>query len=290
MVLLIKILFNLQLFRQTSAKRILKLSNQNIVILPVFIARLLVKMTLIQLILQLRPLLVHEIQRNAFCSLAKQITNNQQYVKPIQIDIHRHYKKEQKAGSRDAGKKQRVEEPTTPSDQLSQMVDINKYNAEMKIVIDEFQQDCSKLSSLQSSPGSVETIMVKASGKTCQLQEIAKITKTPKTINIDLNAHPDRLKGTLHALAKVLGCKPNLRGNKIFIPTDKLNRTHTFVKDNQLLFVECRNKIKNIQTDFIRSVQNNTKIPPDHAMAIRDQLIAIADRYVLKANKMCNKK
>lgn len=250
-------------------------------------------MAVIQLFLQLRPLLVNDVQRNVVCLLSKQITKNLHYAKPIRIDIYRHYKKAPSGRGREAGKEQNFQKPKLEREQLLQLVDVKKYNAEMNQIVNVFREDCSKLSSLQSPIASIESLVVKASGKTSQLKEFAKIKKTPKTVSIDLSAHPDKIKGTLYALGKIdLGFKPAVEGNCIFIPTDKISTSNSssHVKDNKLLFIGCRNKIKNIQTEFIRSVQQNKTISPNDASAIRDELIAIADGYVSKADKIFNKK
>lgn len=209
-------------------------------------------------------------------------------VQSIRIDVWRHYAKKSKAKEAARNKGVRGVSYKLRDEQLREIVDIDKYNDKLNKAIDGFQSDCIKQLSLRSTVGSIETVIVKSDGERYELQDIAQIIrKNPKTIIINMADFPDKIKPALHALTKSgLNLNPQQEGTTIFVPVAKVSKEHRtlLVKNAKGLFVKCRDQIKNVQSEFIRKVTNNTTISTDDNMAARNQLTEMADEYVAKAD------
>lgn len=247
-------------------------------------------------ILRLCPSLVTSIQRNSLYTLAKPSLNlfkhNQTLatVHSVQIDGSRHYAKKPKANEAARNKGVRAVSYKLRDEQLRDIVDIDKYNAKLGKAIEGFQDDCVKHLSLRSTVGSIETVVVKCDGQRYELQDIAQIIrKNTKTIVINMADFPEKIKPALQALAKSgLNLNPQQDGTTIFVPVVKISKEHraSLAKNAKGLFVKCRDQIKNVQSEFIRKVTNNTQISVDDNMAARNQLTQMADEYVAKAEEI----
>lgn len=243
--------------------------------------------------MRLHSFVTTNIERNLLWTLRRQSTYDHHYVpvtvKSFQFDLSRNYAKKSKTKERVSGKGRRVVSYKVTDEQLRECVDVDKYYTRMEKAITAFQEDCVKQLSARSTIGSIETVIVKVDGKHHQLQDIAQIHRNPKMVTISMVEYPDRIKAAVQALATSgLNLNPQQDGTTIFIPVVKVTKDHrmALVKNGKLLFNKCRDKIKKEQSEFIRKVEDNQNISSDDSRAIRNQLIAMADEYIAKAEEV----
>lgn len=211
----------------------------------------------------------------------------------IQWDTVRCYAKgKQKEKARNKGVKFVTHK--LPEEQISEMVNVEKYRKQLQRAIDVLQSDYAKHLSLRSTTGSIETVKVKVDAEEHELQDIAQvIRKNPKTIVIDMIAFPQMIPAALQALQKSgLNVNPQQEGTTIYIPIPKVTKDHrvALAKNAKTLFIKCRDQIKDAQNEVIKKVKNNSEVSEDDSHAAQNQLTEMANTCVAEAEKILETK
>lgn len=181
--------------------------------------------------------------------------------------------------------------------QLEEVINISSLREQMTEVVDNLKQDFIKQLSLRSSAGSVESLKVEFEEEEYVLQDLAQISrKNPKTLIINMSSFPQLIPVTMKALNESgMNVNPQQEGTTIIIPIPKVTKEHRegLIKNAKTLFVKCRDKIRDIQNKYVKTVKNKEKsegLSQDDVRSINEQLKIIADQYIEQAEKMTNDK
>lgn len=175
-------------------------------------------------------------------------------------------------------------------EQLSTVVNLEHLKTQMEKSLTTMKDEFVKNLSLRSTTGAIETLKVNADGKEFELQELGQIIrKNPKTIVINLLGFPQLIPQVLQTLNKSgMNLNPQQDGTTVFIPVPKITKEHreNLAKSSKTLFIKCRDGIKDAQNNHVKKVKNNKEISSDLSHTVQKQIIAIADEYIVEAEKL----
>lgn len=202
------------------------------------------------------------------------------------LQFTRNYAKGKDKG-KDKSKKLKVE---VNEEQLSSVVNLEKLKAQMEKSLATMKDEFVKNLSLRSSTGAIETLKVSVDGKECELQELGQvIRKNPKTIVINLLGFPQLIPQVLIALNKSgMNLNPQQDGTTIFVPVPKITKEHreNLAKNAKALFIKCRDGVKDVQNNQLKKLKSNKEISSDLNHQIQNQIISVADLYIVEADKL----
>lgn len=184
-------------------------------------------------------------------------------------------------------------------DLLRTHVDYDKMTGQMEKALDDLNKQYIKNLSLRSTTGAIEQLPVNVDGTEHELQELGQIMrKNPKTIVVNMIAFPQTIPAVLVALSKSgMNLNPQQDGTTIFIPVPKVTKEHreNLSKNAKTLFLKCRDALKTISQDHIKKLKRpqaaavgataTPAISSDEVHALQGQITAIADKYILQAEK-----
>lgn len=179
-------------------------------------------------------------------------------------------------------------------DLLRTHVDYDKMQGQMEKALDELNRQYIKNLSLRSTTGAIEQLSVNVDGTEHELQELGQIMrKNPKTIVVNMIAFPQTIPAVLAALSKSgMNLNPQQDGTTIFIPVPKVTKEHreNLSKNAKTLFLKCRDTIKSVQQDHIKRLKrpvsaDSPAISSDDVHALQGQITAIADKFIVQAEK-----
>lgn len=222
-------------------------------------------------------------------NVVKQTTIQESNRMDLQMSCYqftRNYAKS-KDKKKEKGKPVKVE---VNEEQLTSVVSLEKLKLQMDKSLTTMKDEFIKNLSLRSTTGAIETLKVNVDGKEHELQEIGQIIrKNPKTIVINLQGFPQLIPQVLQTLEKSgMNLNPQQDGTTIFVPVPKITKEHreNLAKSAKTLFIKCRDGIKDVQNNHVKKVKNNKEISIDLNHQVQNQIIAIADEYILEAEKL----
>lgn len=178
--------------------------------------------------------------------------------------------------------------------QLREIINLDNLNTQMDKTLETMKDEFVKNLSLRSTTGSIETLKITIDGKDHELQEIAQIVrKNPKTIVINMISFPQVIPTVLIALEKSgMNLNPQQDGTTIFIPVPKVTKEHreNLSKNAKILFLKCKDGIKDVQNTQIKKLKKMTEISTDENHSVQLQVTAIADTYIIQAEKLLEAK
>lgn len=176
------------------------------------------------------------------------------------------------------------------SEFLSNFVNYETLQTQMQKTLDHMKEEYVKNLSLRSTTGSIETLLVKVDGKEHELQELAQIVrKNPKTIVVNLINFPQTIPDVLTAIRKSgMNLNPQQDGTTLFIPVPKVTKEHRegLAKNAKALFIKCRDAMKDIQNTQIKKLKKQAKVSEDDLHNCQAQITALADMYIVQAEKL----
>lgn len=199
--------------------------------------------------------------------------------------------------SKDKNRKKEHKKPVkvdVNEDFLRTHIDLDNVHRQMEKILDTMRVNFVKNLSLRSTTGAIETLPVTVDGTEHELQELGQIVrKNPKTIVVNMIAFPQTIPAVLQALQKSgMNLNPQQDGTTIFIPVPKVTKEHRemLTKNAKTLFLKCRDGIKSAQQDNLKKLKNKkppggANISADDLHLVQVQLGAIADRYIVQAEK-----
>lgn len=252
----------------------------------------------LRFVLKLNPLIKSGIVRqpiNLFgAAINGTIQNNfLKNIEQIEFDCVRHYAKgKEKEKARNKGVKFATYKIS--DEKLGEIINLTKYQEKLEKTINTMQDEFVKQLSLRSTTGSIESVKVKAKGQSHELQDIAQITrKGTKRIVVDMIAFPELIPAALQAISKSgLYLNPQQDGTTLFITVPQMTREHRegMAKNAKALYIKYRDQIKNIQNEFLRKVKDNNSITQDDNHAAQAQVIEIANKSLVNAEQIFEKK
>lgn len=218
-------------------------------------------------------------------SLIQGIARNQPQVPLFQST--RSYAKGKDKGKDKSKKPAKIE---INEEQLGAVVNIEKLKSQLDKSLNTMKDEFVKNLSLRSTTGAIETLKINSEGKEYELQEIGQvIRKNPKTIVINLLGFPQLIPQVLVALNKSgMNLNPQQDGTTVFIPVPKITKEHreNLAKSAKALFIKCRDSVKDAQNDHLKKLKGNKEISSDLNHQLQSQVTAIADTYIIEADKL----
>lgn len=209
----------------------------------------------------------------------------------ISLQMKRNYAKGKDKGKDKIKKAGKVE---VNDEQLATVVNLEKLRSQMEKNLTTMKDEFVKNLSLRSSTGAIETLKVNADGKEFELQELGQvIRKNPKTIVINLLGFPQLIPQVLTTLNKSgMNLNPQQDGTTIFVPVPKITKEHreNLAKNAKALFIKCRDGVKDAQNNHLKKLKSNKEISSDLNHQLQNQIIAIADEYIVEADKLLQSK
>uniref|UniRef100_A0A8W7PID5 Ribosome-recycling factor, mitochondrial n=1 Tax=Anopheles coluzzii TaxID=1518534 RepID=A0A8W7PID5_ANOCL len=199
----------------------------------------------------------------------------------------RHYAKgkDKKKDKKGAAAKVQINE-----EQLGGLIDLDGLRTQMEKSLAAMKDDYVKNLSLRSTTGSIETLRITYEGKDYQLQELGQVVrKNPKTLVVNLVAFPQTIPVVLQAIQRSgMNLNPQQDGTTLFIPVPKVTREHRegLAKNAKVLFIKCRDRIKDAQNQSIKKLKKQSNVSEDEAFQAQAQITAIADGFVKEAEKL----
>ncbi|CAB0020411.1 unnamed protein product [Nesidiocoris tenuis] len=175
---------------------------------------------------------------------------------------------------------------------LNEVVNVEKIKLEMDKNLEKMNEMFLKHLSLRSSAGSIEQLVVNFEGKKYPLIELGQIIRNnPKTIVINMTAFPQAIPDVLKALSDSgMNLNPQQDGTTLFVPVPKITKEHreSLAKNAKIHYTKCKDGIRDVQNNCIKTLKNKEKagLSTDSSREIQEQLKAIADEYINKAEKM----
>ncbi|XP_049828420.1 ribosome-recycling factor, mitochondrial [Schistocerca gregaria] len=173
---------------------------------------------------------------------------------------------------------------------LGEIVDVESMKAQMKKAVDTLKDEYIKNLSLRSTTGSIESLKVRFEGKDFTLQELAQvIRKNPKTVIIDVSTFPQAIPSVLQSIQKSgMNLNPQQDGTTLYIPVPVVTKEYreTLAKNAKVLFIRCRDNVKDVQNRYIKKVKTLADISEDTSHSVQEQIAAFADQYLAEATKI----
>ncbi|XP_053674785.1 ribosome-recycling factor, mitochondrial [Anopheles nili] len=193
--------------------------------------------------------------------------------------------KDKKKDKKSTGGKVQINE-----EQLGSLIDLEALRTQMEKSLAAMKEEYVKNLSLRSTTGSIETLRVAYEGKDYQLQELGQVVrKNPKTLVINLISFPQTIPAVLQAIQRSgMNLNPQQDGTTLFIPVPKVTRDHreTLAKNAKVLYIKCRDRIKDIQNQTIKKLKKQANVSEDDAFQGQTQITAIGDGFIKEAEKI----
>ncbi|XP_049541219.1 ribosome-recycling factor, mitochondrial [Anopheles darlingi] len=203
----------------------------------------------------------------------------------------RHYAK---AKDKKKDKKNAQAKVAINDEQLGSLIDLPGLRTQMEKSLSAMREDYIKNLSLRSTTGSIETLRISFEGKDYQLQELAQVVrKNPKTIVVNLVSFPQTIPAVLQAIQRSgMNLNPQQDGTTLFIPVPKVTREHRegLAKNAKVLFIKCRDRIKDAQNQSIKKLKKQSNASEDEAYQAQQQITQIADGFIKEAEKIMESK
>ncbi|KAF5289252.1 hypothetical protein FQA39_LY15182 [Lamprigera yunnana] len=178
--------------------------------------------------------------------------------------------------------------------QLSEIIDLNNLKTQMEKGVSVLKEEYLKQVTLRSSSGALESIIVNFEGKNRTLQELAQIVrKNPKTVIVNMAVFPQAIPDVMKAIQKSgMNLNPQQDGTTLYIPTPPVTKEYrqNLAKSAKMLFVKCKDHIRDVQNKCFKGLKKKEGISTDLIKNVELQIIAIADQYILEAQKIFESK
>ncbi|XP_041981202.1 ribosome-recycling factor, mitochondrial [Aricia agestis] len=181
---------------------------------------------------------------------------------------------------------------------MSELIPVDKLKERCQNAIDKMKEEFAQNLSLRSTTGSLESLVVKFDGKEYELQELAQIIrKNPKTIVVNFSSFPQAIPDALRAIhGSGLNLNPQQDGTTLYVPVPKVTKEHreALAKNAKMLFVKCKDTVKDIQNEYIKKNKTSKGKQPgvseDLVFNINKQIMALCDTYNDQARKIYDAK
>lgn len=177
--------------------------------------------------------------------------------------------------------------------EIDAVLDVNELIAEFDKEIMQMKSDFAQNLSLRTSVGSLECLNVKYKGKKYRIDELAKVSRKPKEVILDLTANTEVIPEIYSLLTSTeMRLNPIKSGYYIQVPIPKVTKEYreTLAKNAKSLFNKYSNKIKQVKNSNIKAVQEIEKLPIDQCRRIEANIDALSKQYVEKAQSILNDK
>ncbi|CAG9859502.1 unnamed protein product [Phyllotreta striolata] len=178
--------------------------------------------------------------------------------------------------------------------QLMEHVSLESMRKQMERATEQLKLDFTKNLTVRSTTGSIESILVPFDDQEHTLQELAQISrKNPKTVIINMSLFPQAIPSVLKAIEKSgLNLNPQQDGTTLYIPIPKVTKEHreALTKNAKQFFVKCKDNIRDVQIKYAKQIKNKSSISQDDARNMEAQLVAIANEYIDRGEKMYERK
>lgn len=202
----------------------------------------------------------------------------------------RNYAKSKDKGKDKKGKGKVVINPG----EMSELLPVDKLKDRSNSAIETMKDDFSKHLSLRSTTGSIETLPVKFEGKGYELQELAQIVrKNPKTIVVNFASFPQAIPDALKAInTSGLNLNPQQDGTTLYVPVPKVTKEHreALAKNAKILYIKCRDSMKDVQSDYIKKIKKQTGVSEDLVFSVTKQINAMCEEYQVQARRLFDAK
>ncbi|XP_060869007.1 ribosome-recycling factor, mitochondrial [Metopolophium dirhodum] len=177
---------------------------------------------------------------------------------------------------------------------LAEHFKYNTMKTEMEKAVAALKNNYIKNLSLRSSTGALDSLPVTFEGDEYVIQDLAQIVrKNPKTIILNMTSFPQAIPAVLESLkASGMNLNPQQDKTSIFIPIPKVTKEHreNLSKGAKALFVKTKDSIKELQNKNIKVLKDNDALATDLVHTLQDQITALADKYVLEAQRIMEEK
>lgn len=178
--------------------------------------------------------------------------------------------------------------------QLSELVNVDALKTQMEKAINILKEEYVKHVSLRSASGALESILVNFEGKNHTLQELAQVVrKSPKTVIVNMAIFPQAIPAVLKAIEKSgMNLNPQQDGTTLYIPIPTVTKEYreNLAKNAKMLFVKCKDNIKDVQNKQFKSLKKKDGVSTDLVKNVELQISAIADNYITEAQKIFESK
>lgn len=176
---------------------------------------------------------------------------------------------------------------------LASFFDLQDLYIQFQKPVDEMKNTLTTSLTLRTSAGAVDTIPVNYQGKQYLLQDLAVIgKKSPKMYILNFINFPQVMPEAIRAIHNSgMGFNPNQDGTTVYLPVPTVTKEQreTMAKNAKTFFVKCKEQIRDLQMRLVKQVQTQTK-SEDEIMQTKNQLIALADKYIAEAEKIVQTK
>lgn len=234
---------------------------------------------------RLLPLII--IPRSAFYTYLTRSTENAIISSNFHITPIRNYAKSKDKGKEKKNKGTKV---TINMAEMSELIPVAKLRDRCNGAIENMKEEFAKNLSLRSTTGSIDALHVKFEGKDYELQELAQIVrKNPKTLVINFSSFPQAIPDVLKAIqSSGLNLNPQQDGTTLYVPVPKVTKEHreALARNAKILFIKCRDAIKEVNTDYIKKIKKQTGVSEDVIFSVVKQIGAMCEDYHLQAKHL----
>ncbi|GIY23574.1 ribosome-recycling factor, mitochondrial [Caerostris darwini] len=205
---------------------------------------------------------------------------------PVNIQVRNAANKGKKGGKQ---KKMQLSD-----EEMSEVIDIERYKAELFEVQEKLKQNYIENLSLRSIAGNIDNLLVKIGDEEYPLHELAQISKkNPQLIAINMSDFPEGLKPAIQAIIDSgSGMNPQQDGTMIYITVPKLTREYreNLAKNAKSLCIKAKDDIRNIQNYFVKDAKRKTDLSEDLVFSASNQIMTLAEKGTAELEKIMKMK
>lgn len=178
--------------------------------------------------------------------------------------------------------------------ELNEYFDVEKLNSQFDSCMELYKKDLIEHGSLRTSTGTIEGLQIQYDGDTYTIQDLAEIgKKNPKMYIIDMHSFPDALPVVVDKLrTSQLNLNIQQEGTKIYVPIPKVTKEQRefIAKKIKIYFNKCKDNLRSIQLKYVKKLNNLEHVSEDDKIRIGDQIKALADVQINKAEQILKTK
>nr|XP_022921272.1 ribosome-recycling factor, mitochondrial [Onthophagus taurus] len=178
--------------------------------------------------------------------------------------------------------------------EIASVLNIENLKKQLELPLEVMKNEYVKQLSLRTSAGSLELLTINFEGKDYTLQEIAQVVrKNPTTLVINMSIFPQAIPMVLKAIQKSgFNLNPQQEGTTLYVPIPKVTQEHreNLTKAAKHLFIKCKDSIRDTQNKHSKTLKRKDGLSEDLLRNVEQQIVAMADGYILQAEKIFNNK
>lgn len=177
--------------------------------------------------------------------------------------------------------------------ELEKITDFTKLLEEFQSAIEHLKQDLINHTSLRTTVGSLENLLIKHKNGKHKLQEIARISRKPKEVILDMSTSIEAVPGVLETLRSAeMRLNPRVDGHTIYIPIPKVTKEYREIlsKSAKSICDKHVRHIKTIRDTNVRDINAQDNLPIDMKRRVEANLDLLCKQYVQKAEELLDQK